>query len=77
MDEREEPGNNCHLRKLQRYLKISSCISVLYNTKRKTNQISIIVRKVCKINLFNIKPGLVEIPLIRNEVMSPTMNHVH
>ena len=40
-------------------------------------QINIILGKVCKPNLFNIKSGLVEIPLLRNEVMSLAMNHAH
>ena len=53
-------------------------ISSLFHTKRGGQyQINIILRKVCKLNLFNIKSGLVEIPLLRNEVMSLAMNHAH
>lgn len=59
--------------------KIFPCLSSLSHIllQKKTYQIILILRKVCIINLFNIKSGLVEIPLIRNEVMSLAMNHVH
>lgn len=59
--------------------KFFPCISSLSITNKGGGQyqISIILRKVCKTNFCNIKYGLVEIPLLRNEVMSLAMNHVH